>query len=48
MMTRLASPEWDGTDLVRDYDRAWEELDGYAGGRHHSDADLHAGRRRLP
>ena len=26
-----ASPEWDWAHLVRDYDRAWKALDGYAG-----------------
>ena len=26
-----ASPEWDWTHLVRDCDRAWKGLDGYAG-----------------
>jgi hypothetical protein len=28
-----ASPEWDWSHLVRDYDRAWKGLDGYSGGR---------------
>jgi hypothetical protein len=28
-----ASREWDWTHLVRDYDRAWKALDGYAGGK---------------
>jgi hypothetical protein len=27
-----ASREWDWAHLVRDYDRAWKELDGYVGG----------------
>ena len=26
-----ASPEWDWTHLVRDYDRTWKGLDGHAG-----------------
>jgi len=43
-----ASVEWDWTHLVRDYDSAWKSLDGYAGDPRHADADLRAGRRRLP
>jgi hypothetical protein len=43
-----ASPEWDWSHLVRDNDRAWKSLDGYAGDPRHADADLRADRRRLP
>ena len=43
-----ASPEWDWSHLVRDYDRAWKSLAGYAGDPRHADADLRVGRRRLP
>jgi hypothetical protein len=28
-----ASRAWDWAHLVRDYDRAWKELDGYVGGQ---------------
>ena len=43
-----ASPEWDWSHLVRDYDRAWKSLAGYAGDPRHEDADLRVGRGRLP
>jgi hypothetical protein len=28
------SREWDWSHLVRDYDRSWKRLDGYAGAKH--------------
>jgi hypothetical protein len=31
LMTRFASPEWDWTHLVRDYDRALKDLNDHAG-----------------
>jgi hypothetical protein len=43
-----ASPEWDWSHLVRDSDRAWKSLNGYAGGRPRADSDPRVGRRRLP